>query len=855
MGMVYLCIKGDSMLTKFYIEIDGQKNEVPDNCIKNWDQVKCAYKRSGYDGVVRSFTSQFEFVEEVYDSLMELYLRDGVGASAVLYLYAITDNWDWKELFSAALDFSTITWSDHVLRINCSDSSLAAAINARKGTTYEFGIGTEMPVAGKLMYDRIILPNTGTLEIQGNGLGEGLYEGYIRQRCINAGKNRMNVYVVGEPTTYEKASIVIQDQNAEIGASFIEVTDTVKNLELQFNITLTANRRFWPIWLNIHLAMFGADNRFDESSYLDLGTMLHYKQSEMEVRPDYGVFSTFEALKTAYPNPAANATAVVVDCVDGSWYADRYCTAAGNSATKEWILAGRRPLDIAWFDEYLCIYRHTVILPEVHAGDCFALVLTCEGREGSILKVPFNAYLKSDIKVSWPSRGDVVDLDVIRPTDILAGLMDKIIEQKINVIPSIDTADSRIAGTYILAGESMRKLPNPRLHTSFSDFCKWMEVVFGYTYYLGDLTKSDFVDSKKFAGVVTVDSADIIAGSATSADKIYFSESQQAFVVKAAEDGKYYKLWPGSTDYNDASGKARRDIVFVNSADGKASYVTAQYKLSDYPGNPAKCMQDYQYIYFVPRSKLFNGTKVIGLTDVNDLKYTIDKELLYSTVIVGYEKQDYETEGGRGEWNFSAEYNTGLDVTSRKLELISKYRADCYGIEFQVQKRLQETTDDTEDKSIFFVHCKKETVSETIDGVLIQSESIVLDRSTVVAGAGSSSVFNGEYSPHKCLLANASYISAMKDPVTLIYASSEGNSSVEIDNVPFTADVKLQSQLFSCGQLEVSLADVETEIDPCALYQIRSGSTTYTGYLMQADVKHGKDEAIKFKLVVKNIEP
>lgn len=855
MAMVYLCIKGDSMLTKFYIEIDGQKNEVPDNCIKNWDQVKCAYKRSDYDGMVRSFTSQFEFVEEVYDSLMELYLRDGVGASAVLYLYAITDNWEWKELFSAALDFSTITWSDHVLRINCSDSSLAAAINARKGTTYEFGIGTEMPVAGKLMYDRLILPNNATFEIQGDGIGEGLWSGYIRQRCVPLQTNSMRTYVVGEPKTYEKTPIVIQDQGDGIGSCFLEVTDTVQNLELLFNLTVTSNRHLPFGSMKISLVMFGADNRFDDSSYLEMGIMLHYKKSVMLERPDYGVFSTLDDLKTAYPSPAPNATALVVDNVDGVWYADRYHTAVGNSATSQWLSSGRMPLEKAWFDEYVYTCRNTLILPEVHAGDCFALYYTCSRDGGSFMNIPFNVYMKSDIQVSWPSRANPVDIDVIRPDSVLSGLMDKITGGKINVIPSIDTFDPRLGKTYLLAGESMRKLPNPRLHTSFSDFCKWMEVVFGYTYYLGDLTKSDFVDFKKFAGSVTVDSADIMTGSAATADKVYFSESQQAFVVKAAEDGKYYKLWPGSTDYNDASGRARRDIVFVNSADGKASYVTAPYKLSDYPGNPAKCMQDYQYIYFVPRSKLFNGTKVICLNDVNDLKYTIDKELLYSTVIVGYEKQDYETEGGRDEWNFSAEYNTGLDVTSRKLELISKYRADCYGIEFQVQKRLQETTDDTEDKSIFFVHCKKETVSETIDDVLIQSESIVLDRSTVVAGAGSSSVFNGEYSPHKCLLANASYVSAMKDPVTLIYASSEGNSSVEIDNVPFTADVKLQSQLFSCGQLEVSLADVETEIDPCALYKIRSGSATYTGYLMQADVKHGKDEAIKFKLVVKNIEP
>lgn len=50
------------MLTKYYIEIDGQKVEIPKECIKNWDEIQCVYKRADFSGVTRSFTSQFEFV-------------------------------------------------------------------------------------------------------------------------------------------------------------------------------------------------------------------------------------------------------------------------------------------------------------------------------------------------------------------------------------------------------------------------------------------------------------------------------------------------------------------------------------------------------------------------------------------------------------------------------------------------------------------------------------------------------------------------------------------------------------------------------------------------------------------------
>ena len=63
------------MLTKYFIEIDGQRTEIPNECIKNWDEVRCAYKRADFSGVTRSFSSQFEFVGDAYDMLMALFLH------------------------------------------------------------------------------------------------------------------------------------------------------------------------------------------------------------------------------------------------------------------------------------------------------------------------------------------------------------------------------------------------------------------------------------------------------------------------------------------------------------------------------------------------------------------------------------------------------------------------------------------------------------------------------------------------------------------------------------------------------------------------------------------------------------
>ena len=122
------------MLTKFYIEIDGVESEIPQVCVKNWDDIKCSYKRSDYSGVTRSFTSQFEFVGDAYYTLMSLYMRDGFNAQAKFSLYTITDTWQWVKQFSCVLDFSTIVWDNNTLKINCVDNNLAALIKANKGT-------------------------------------------------------------------------------------------------------------------------------------------------------------------------------------------------------------------------------------------------------------------------------------------------------------------------------------------------------------------------------------------------------------------------------------------------------------------------------------------------------------------------------------------------------------------------------------------------------------------------------------------------------------------------------------------------------------------------------------------------
>ena len=117
------------MLTKYTLTIGQTTVDIPDECLKNWDEISFSLKRTDYSGVMRSFSTEFEFVGEIADALWELYLADGFKAKQ----------------YEEALDFSTIEKNQGVLTINALDNTLAALIKAKKSTKYEYPVTSFFP--------------------------------------------------------------------------------------------------------------------------------------------------------------------------------------------------------------------------------------------------------------------------------------------------------------------------------------------------------------------------------------------------------------------------------------------------------------------------------------------------------------------------------------------------------------------------------------------------------------------------------------------------------------------------------------------------------------------------------------
>ncbi len=869
--LAYLC----SMLTKYYIEIDGIKAEVPKECLKNWDEIKCVYKRSDFSGVTRSFTTQFEFVGEMYDRLMALYLRDGVNARAAISLYTITNEWAWEEQFTCDLDFSSIEWDNHIVKMNCIDDSLASAIKARKSTKYEFVVGQDIPVASTLEFDRITMRNSCVHEIMGDETANNSNKVLL----YPANLKRLPTNLIGDGETYENSPILFHDQNDDSGACFLEVVSTAKDVEIIIEIRVS-NPESSGATINsakIYLMSFNKANiDYNASTYTNLGELLNYTSNSESQRTYLGLFPTFDALKRRYPTPPNNSWVLVGEKWETA--TEAYISPIGNITPKEWIPASPwttynhrgGPVKDRGCSQFVFQYKFN--LSNVSSGTCFALFyeLSMTDKTGGGSFRQKSMALSSKIQTRWESRAKTISIDALNPTSVLNALMSKIVENSLNVDAQIKGTDPRIAKTYLFAAESIRNIPGAKFYTSFNDFCDWMETVFGYTYYLGERTKARFKRTQQYSLEWPLGTSHLLHTPCPGGhgSQVVIIEGTPYFAVLGDDynaDGtlNFYTKWDGSDAYNDpATGKARLDTLFYDEDYNQGRYFDDAYTLQLYAGDASKGACDSQTIYFVPRAEIFAGTKTVRLPNIRELNFSINSGIAYSSLTIGYDKQEYEAECGRDEWNFSAQYTTGVDKFEKKLSLISKYRADCYGFEFLSQERAKDTKDNKSDNTVFFVYCDVKIDEEESEGSrgneeteITQSHILKIDRSgCTISGALSSDVFNGEYAPYLCAKANAAYIAAAKCPMTLKFASFDGNTEVSINGIKGNADLQLNEQLFTLGEVQFSSADVDTKLDVNALYEVHSNGITYRGFLKEVSFKYAKAETVKYKLIVKEIE-
>lgn len=216
----------------------------------------------------------------------------------------------------------------------------------------------------------------------------------------------------------------------------------------------------------------------------------------------------------------------------------------------------------------------------------------------------------------------------------------------------------------------------------------------------------------------------------------------------------------------------------------------------------------------------------------------INSSLIYSQLNIGYEKQDYDSINGKDEFRFTNYYNTGTTLTDNKLELISPYRADAYGIEFLAQTIGEDTTDNSSDTGIFFV-CAS-----------IKDDQYILDRSDDIQGVFSSStMFNSMYSPSSMILANADYLGGFISELN--FASSDGNSGVFINGEKEDRNFSINGGLFTVEEIELETSDIELPDDMTGIVEFEHNGETLKGYYISSDFNYTKTKSAKISLIMK----
>ncbi len=808
------------MLVRYILHIGDSDYELREDDLDNWDEIQWSCKRADYDGVVRSCTSQFIFVNRAKELLKELYLKDGFNAAASVSILVADNRWNYVEQFRCPLDFSTLTMDSCRVSINSVDNTLAALIKANKGTKYEFEVDTDIPVAKTLFYDRVAMLENATF---GFTQGDSFSNSSDLTVTFKAGELPW-VGCIGSEITVNKVLYWNDDQKTEEASYLLEAYRNC-TVTLEYDLAWRANYGKCPVYLGVFI------RRGEEYLPAGDGTGGNFAGSV----GNEGSFHKVELEDGALPDPASIETiSGAYAVISGNVWELKY-----NGRGYVWINTNKSEAD------YFLRELSGKVELSLKTGDRVVIRHRIDAEDVDSTTVRF---AKSKFVFSWIAKGDPVTIDLISPVKAAEALLHKMAEGKPRANVSLSGFDPRLARTYLIAAESARSLEGAKFYSSFSEFCDWMKTVFGYVYYIGEY-------KPKFTGIKVCGK---IEGDPWNYDEQrYEGAVDVSNIVYIPAHGRFfyavgttlYTEWRGSEAYNNpGTGHPQTNTLYRILELSETNlyyfepYAGGYHSPILYDGSDEELV-DGKTVYFVHRSELFNpNTGIRRLRDCRDVQYTVDSSSIYSTVTVGYEKKDYDNINGREEFNFNHTYSTGCTVSDKTLPLLSKYRADCYGIEFAVQKRGRDTTDSSSDQSVFFILTQR------------KEYDVVPDRTATIENALTDTVFNCAFNPVACVMANAGFIGMQAEELGLKFASSAASSSVVIDGRPMSEDLMLDTPLVSCGVIEFASDDIDELADFDELIEVPdSDGTTYRGFLKEVDAKYAKTAAANYKLLVKDI--
>lgn len=267
-------------------------------------------------------------------------------------------------------------------------------------------------------------------------------------------------------------------------------------------------------------------------------------------------------------------------------------------------------------------------------------------------------------------------------------------------------------------------------------------------------------------------------------------------------------------------------------------------------------------------SHFFNKTsEIASLGQIKNFKKSVATDMIYSSMHVGYEDQEYSEVNGRDEVNSEAEYKLPVRNITRTQELVSPYRADIYGIEKQRGYLFdKDTTDNKGDNDTFLME---------VDGTPVGGKYPLKRLTGQTYGVSfPETVYNEGLRPSRFVRRHSPFIRSflnVKDTVappasTLAYFQSgkkntqaftitSGSPVYEGQDWYVAEALSLQySRLFLPVYYEFEHTPIENllsliENNPYGYIEFEDNNVTYRGFILDVTIESANDDVYQFKLL------
>ena len=589
------------MLTKYTLTIGSTTVDIPDECLKNWDEISFSLKRTDYSGVIRSYSTEFEFCGEIADALWELYLDDGFLAVASVAVYTFTDTWGWSKQFEEALDFSTIEKNEGVVTINALDNTLAALIKAKKSTKYEYDVDT--------------LPRTDVYITRMQLKSYAYWRFPLDENVPSQTDNSVCLQLVNAKSQIiSKAYLEPCDEsNGDDGLPENSFFMTSHEYGATLSLTIKGTVRCW-----LDPDKYGESRSYyTHESIMQLWTNTVSDQNTNIRTKIADLWNDNVTKKTINGSNVNMLVTGSLDLVFGSlqdledWSGTKYEGSFGivgsysnpeqsaywsNNEVYEWN--GSAWVNKGYASDYkqdrlmdftFTLTNSSLIMRDTHIG------LQLTGNMHLVI-VPDDFHIIANwsdpLESSFSANG-------IKPIDLVTKLVQSISP---TATVSID-ADSEglIAETALVAGESVRQMGYAKIYSTFQDFCNFMQCVFGYTYTIEGNNVRFAPYSALFADTVVKEIGEFNECEYSVNDSLIYSTVEIGFAKK---------------DYSEIDGRLEKN--FMNYYETGFNLTDRKYTMS------SKYRADSYGIEFTARKSVSTTTDDKADEDIFILHFIID---------------------------------------------------------------------------------------------------------------------------------------------------------------------------------------------------------------------------------------